>query len=222
MKIAFYISGRANRLCEIIKDQRFKKIFGMSQFVLNDSFSESENIHKLCEDNKVSWIFYDYKNASTSKTRKERNTELSDYILFNLKKYKVDYLFVFGHHLLSGELLKEYKYHIICFHPSLLPHYKGFSGIDQAVENKDFVIGNSAFFIDEGIDTGEVIIQSVMHISNFGSNKNYESLLHPIVDMFYYLIKILLEDRIKIEDGKIHIVNANYGKVHFWPELEGQ
>ena len=126
---------------------------------------------------------------------------------------------MFGHHLLSGELLKEYEHHIICFHPSLLPHYKGFSGIDQAIENKDFVIGNSAFLIDEGMDTGQVILQSVMHASNFEGD-NYEVLLHPIVDMFYYLVKVIKEDRLNIVEGKVYIADADYERVQYWPELE--
>ncbi len=219
MKIAFYISGRANRLCEIMRDPRFVQIREMLQFVLNDNSTDCEIIHQLCENSEIPWIFYDYKNYFADKTRKERNRSLSDFILSSLKNYSADYLFVFGHHLLSGELLKEYEHRIICFHPSLLPHYKGFSGIDQAIENKDFVIGNSAFFIDEGLDTGEIIIQSVMHTSNF-ENNNYEALLHPIVDMFYYLIKVLKEDRIRIVERKVRILSADYGRVYYWPELE--
>ena len=80
-------------------------------------------------------------NIEKEKSRAVRNEMLSNYILNTLIKYRIDYLFVFGHHLLSGELLNVYKNRIIVFHPSLLPHHKGFNGIDQAIDNGDFVIG---------------------------------------------------------------------------------
>lgn len=219
LNIAFYISGKATRLCEIIKDERFVELKSSLKFVLSDNLNESEEIYELCNINNIDWIYYDYKGLEESISRKEKNRSLSNNILDELKKYEIDYLFVFGHHLLSGELLKQYKDRIICFHPSLLPHFTGFGGIDQAVENGDFVIGNSAFLIDEGVDTGKVIIQSVMHISNFNNN-NYNRLLQPIVDMFYYIVRILLEDRLMVYEEKVVIENANYEKVKFFPSIE--
>lgn len=218
MKYAYYISGQANRLQEIIKDDRFGYTSSKLIFVLSDDLSNSRNIEGLCKEKGISWLYYDYTNTIPSKTRKERNERLSDYILEKMMAANVDYLFVFGHHLLGGKLLVEYKDRIIVFHPSLLPHHKGFNGIDQAIENGDFVIGNSAFIIDDGIDTGKVIIQSVSHRS-VKNGDDYEAALHPIVDMFYYLLKIIEEDRLVIGD-QVKIKNADYGKTYFYPVIE--
>jgi phosphoribosylglycinamide formyltransferase-1 len=150
--------------------------------------------------------------------KSEKNKKLSDYILLELKKRNIEYMFTFGHHLLSGELLNEYKNKIICFHPSILPSYTGFNAIDQAVRKKENLIGNSAFFIDEGVDTGKVIIQSVKHVDNF-KNNDYEAMLNPIVDMFYYIYKMLVEDRIYVDAERAYIRNADYNRVHYFPEI---
>jgi len=47
----------------------------------------------------------------------------------------------------------------ICFHPSLLPRYRGGSAINWALINGEAVTGISVFWTDAGIDTGPVLLQ---------------------------------------------------------------
>lgn len=219
MNIAFYISGKATRLCEIIEDERFCLIKEDLKLVFSDDMKEGENIRNLCVNNEIEWVYFNYKNLENSDSASRKNEMLSDELLCNLNKYKIDYLFVFGHHLLCGKLLEVYKDRIVGFHASLLPHYTGLCGIDQAVRGGSFIIGTSAFLIDAGVDTGNVLVEAAMHVSNFEGN-NYNAILHPLVDVCYYIIKVLKEDRLQIYKDKMIIKGADYGKVHFFPEIE--
>lgn len=47
----------------------------------------------------------------------------------------------------------------ICFHPSLLPKYRGRSAINWALINGEVKTGISLFWVDEGIDTGPLLLQ---------------------------------------------------------------
>jgi methionyl-tRNA formyltransferase len=47
----------------------------------------------------------------------------------------------------------------ICFHPSLLPKYRGRSAINWALINGETKTGISLFWVDEGIDTGPLLLQ---------------------------------------------------------------
>jgi methionyl-tRNA formyltransferase len=47
----------------------------------------------------------------------------------------------------------------ICFHPSLLPKYRGRSAINWALINGEATTGISLFWVDEGIDTGPLLLQ---------------------------------------------------------------
>jgi methionyl-tRNA formyltransferase len=47
----------------------------------------------------------------------------------------------------------------ICFHPSLLPKYRGRSAINWALINGEAKTGISLFWVDEGIDTGPLLLQ---------------------------------------------------------------
>ncbi|HYJ15704.1 MAG TPA: methionyl-tRNA formyltransferase [Candidatus Limnocylindria bacterium] len=47
----------------------------------------------------------------------------------------------------------------ICFHPSLLPKYRGASAINWALINGEAITGLSLFWVDKGIDTGPILLQ---------------------------------------------------------------
>jgi methionyl-tRNA formyltransferase len=47
----------------------------------------------------------------------------------------------------------------ICYHPSILPRYRGASAINWAVINGEAKSGLTIFWVDEGIDTGDILLQ---------------------------------------------------------------
>lgn len=53
----------------------------------------------------------------------------------------------------------------ICFHPSLLPKYRGASAINWALIKGEKVTGLSLFWVDPGIDTGPVLLQREVAVS---------------------------------------------------------
>ena len=52
----------------------------------------------------------------------------------------------------------------ICFHPSLLPRYRGASAINWAVINGESVTGLTLFWVDPGMDTGPILLQKEVEI----------------------------------------------------------
>lgn len=52
----------------------------------------------------------------------------------------------------------------ICYHPSLLPRYRGPSAINWAVINGETKTGLSIFWVDQGIDTGDLLLQKEAEI----------------------------------------------------------
>jgi methionyl-tRNA formyltransferase len=52
----------------------------------------------------------------------------------------------------------------ICFHPSLLPKYRGASAINWALIKGESVTGLSIFWVDKGIDTGPILLQKVVKV----------------------------------------------------------
>jgi methionyl-tRNA formyltransferase len=52
----------------------------------------------------------------------------------------------------------------ICYHPSILPKYRGASAINWAVINGETETGFTIFWVDEGIDTGDILLQKKVEI----------------------------------------------------------
>jgi methionyl-tRNA formyltransferase len=52
----------------------------------------------------------------------------------------------------------------ICYHPSILPKYRGSSAINWAVINGETKTGLTIFWVDAGIDTGDILLQKEVEV----------------------------------------------------------
>ena len=61
--------------------------------------------------------------------------------------------------IVSPKLIEAFPHRIINLHPSLLPKYKGLHAIEQAFESGDKVTGCTVHYVNEHLDSGEIILQ---------------------------------------------------------------
>ncbi len=88
------------------------------------------------------------------------------HILQELEALDPDYLLILGwSQLLKGPLLNLPKHGVIGTHPALLPKNRGRAALPWAILRGDTCGGSSLFFIDEGMDTGDIICQRKFEIS---------------------------------------------------------
>lgn len=196
MNYAFYVSGNAGRLRKLIDCK--SKVLNNTKLVISDSIKNLD-LAKTLKSYGIDFQYFDYKNE------KGINMKLSNFIFEGFNLYQIDYCFCFGDHILKGKLLDEYKNKIINFHPSILPMYPGRRAIDQAlVDNSTILLGNTAHFIDNGIDTGPVILQSVVPKSYF-IYKKYEGILDIQLQMLEKIYDLIEKKLIKVQNGKVAI-----------------
>ena len=212
MRIAFYVSGKANVLRQIIQKSPQDLLKNIA-FV----FSEDANtnyLEDLLKQNGIAYHFYEYK-----KFTGDKNLALSDKLLELLLENNVDYAFSTGGHILKGELLNKYKFRIVNLHPSILPQFRGVKAIDQALAENVSVLGNTAHFIDEGVDTGPIIAQNVMSRKVF-DKYGYRGVLDTQVELFWLVYKWLNENRVHVnDDGVVEIDGASYDEVMYFPKI---
>lgn len=82
--------------------------------------------------------------------------------------------------LLSPEFLARFDRRVINVHPALLPAFPGLRAVEQALEYGVQVFGVTVHFVDDGVDTGPVILQRALHIPDPGSADEVLERLHPI------------------------------------------
>jgi methionyl-tRNA formyltransferase len=66
--------------------------------------------------------------------------------------------------IVPGKVLEVPKLGSICYHPSILPKYRGASAINWAVINGETKSGLTIFWVDAGIDTGDMLLQKEVEI----------------------------------------------------------
>lgn len=181
---AIYCSGRANSLLNHCKEE-LKQHSHSIKFVVYDG-DYQEVYEELCSLGLTVYQFN--KNSPNRDVSLKFSLDLSNYILVQCQKYSIDYLICLGSAILKGDLLTYYKNRIINIHPSLLPSFKGLRAIDQALETNVKVLGMTAHFIDEGVDTGPIIMQGIIYRHHYKDYDSVLKLLHPILNKLFYFI----------------------------------
>jgi phosphoribosylglycinamide formyltransferase-1 len=66
--------------------------------------------------------------------------------------------------ILSGEFVRRYRHRILNVHPALLPAFPGLHAQRHALEHGVKVAGATVHFIDEGVDTGPIVLQAAVPV----------------------------------------------------------
>ena len=84
-----------------------------------------------------------------------------------LRKINADLFIVVAFRMLPEEIWKMPPQGTINLHASLLPHYRGAAPINHAIINGETTTGVTTFFINENIDTGNILLQEEVQIFPF-------------------------------------------------------
>ena len=113
--------------------------------------------------------------TSDDRTREEFDQN----VLKTLKEKEIEIVVLAGFmRLLTPEFIAEYQNKILNIHPSLLPLFPGAHAHRDAITNRAKISGCTAHFVDEGMDTGPIIMQRSVKVEE---NETVESLSEKIL-----------------------------------------
>jgi len=108
--------------------------------------------------------------------------------------------------ILSPEFVKKYKNKIINIHPALLPSFSGLDAQKQAVEYGSKYSGCTVHFVDSGVDTGPIILQKIVKISDDDTEKTLaKRILEKEHQAYPEAVMLFAENKIKISGRKTKI-----------------
>ena len=124
-------------------------------------------------------------------------TDLSNDIFINqIKKLEIDLMFVVAFKKLPKILFEIPTLGTINLHASLLPKYRGAAPINWAIINGEKETGLTTFFINEKIDTGDIILQSKITIKNdWHADDLHDILMQHSYEIIKNTIQIVLENK---------------------------
>lgn len=112
--------------------------------------------------------------------------EYEQHILEYLKQQNIDFLVLAGYmRLLGPTLLEPYHGKIINLHPSLLPAFPGKDAIGQALAYGVKVTGVTVHFVDEGMDTGPIIVQESIKVALDDTYETLSQKIHQLEHLLY-------------------------------------
>ncbi|HSD77109.1 MAG TPA: phosphoribosylglycinamide formyltransferase [Solirubrobacteraceae bacterium] len=82
--------------------------------------------------------------------------------------------------LLDAAFIARFRDRIINVHPSLLPAFPGVRAMDQALDYGVKVFGVTVHFVDEGVDTGPVILQAAIDLPDATTRDAVHAALRPL------------------------------------------
>lgn len=140
----------------------------------------------------------------------ESRAEFNKAFLEKLDSYEVDLVVLAGFLVvIPPEMIAKYRNRIINVHPSLIPSFcgTGFYGLkvhEGALERGVKVTGATVHFVDEGTDTGPIILQKAVYIEN---GDTAEVLQRRVMEQAEWVIlpkaiDYIANDKVKIVDGK--------------------
>jgi phosphoribosylglycinamide formyltransferase 1 len=140
------------------------------------------------------------------RTREDFDTEL----IRILKDNEIDLVVLAGFmRILTPLFLKAFPYKIINIHPALLPSFPGIHGQKNAFEYGVKFSGCTVHFIDEGVDTGPIIIQSVVPVYQHDTEEILAArILKEEHRIYPQAIQFFAEGKIKITGRKVQIKDA--------------
>ena len=202
--IAVFVSGSGSNLQNLIDACSKGEINGKIVLVI----SSREDAYAL-ERAKA----HNIKSAVFSKDNYQTLELMYADIIELLKKESIDLILLAGYMLILTEnIISKYRNKIINVHPSLIPAFcgKGYYGLkvhEAVIKNGAKITGATVHFVDEGADTGPIIMQGTLNVNPDDTPLTLQKRVLEIEHKIYKkAVKLFCEDKLEI-NGRIVTIN---------------
>ena len=126
-------------------------------------------------------------------------------LLEELAKHQVEVVCLAGYmRLLSASFIRAYPLRILNIHPSLLPAFPGLDAQHQALEHGVKYSGCTVHFVDEGLDSGPIILQSVVPVADNDSEDTLSArILKEEHRIYSEALSLVLSGKFRIEGRRV-------------------
>lgn len=207
LKIAVLVSGGGTNLQAIIDHFERKKI---SNAEISVVISNNANAYALTRAQN-----YQIPAVSISPKSFEDRAQFHEKMLQTLEEYSIDLIVLAGFLVvLPKSIINAYENRIINVHPSLIPAFcgTGYYGlkVHEGVLNRGVKItGATVHFVDEGTDTGPIILQKPVEVKNDDTKETLQKRVMEEAEwvLLPKAIELIADNRIQVENGKVSIID---------------
>ncbi|XP_065358173.1 trifunctional purine biosynthetic protein adenosine-3 [Calliphora vicina] len=171
-RVAVLISGSGTNLQALINASKDSSQYLNSDIVLVISNKANVKGVERAQNAGIPTVVINHKDF---KSREDFDAEMSKHLL----QAKVDVVCLAGFmRVLSEPFVKQWKGKLLNIHPSLLPKHPGLHVQKKALEAGDKESGCTVHFVDEGVDTGAIVVQSAVPILAGDTEESLSQRIH--------------------------------------------
>lgn len=197
-RIAVLASGKGSNLEAILEAVGRGEIAGEVVLVISDQ--ETAMALERARRHGVEALFL---NPRDYKNRQEYDQAVVD----RLKTARTDLVVLAGFmRLLSPLFVRSFPMRIMNIHPALLPAFPGLDGVEQAFDYGVKVTGCTVHFVDEGLDSGPVILQEAVPVIQQETIETLQQRIHASEHRLYpRAVELFCRDKLKVEGRRCMI-----------------
>ena len=139
--------------------------------------------------------------------RAGRDAAIADW----LEGIGVDLVVLAGYmELLSPSFVQRFRDRIVNVHPALLPSFAGLDPIGQALEHGVGVTGVTVHFVDEGVDSGPIILQRAIEVPYTRDRSKLEEEIHRVEhELLPEAIRMIAAGAVSIDADNPRLVHVD-------------
>lgn len=199
MRIGILASGRGSNFQALIDASERGELPNADLVLLVVNNKEAKAIERA-EKHGIDWTFISHVN-------KDRVVFDSE-VMAKLNEYNVEGVILAGFmRILSNDFVAHFKNRILNIHPSLLPLFPGAHAHRDALDAKVTKSGCTVHFVDDGVDTGPIILQKEVDVKPDDTEDSLSSrILVQEHIAFPEALHLFSSNRLKVTDNTVEIL----------------
>jgi phosphoribosylglycinamide formyltransferase-1 len=112
--------------------------------------------------------------------------------------------------LLSPEFVRRFRNRIVNVHPALLPSFPGLDAVGQALAHGVHVTGVTVHLVDEGVDSGPIVLQRAIEVPYTRDRAELEQEIHRVEhELLPEAIQLIASGRVSIDPENPRLVQVD-------------
>jgi phosphoribosylglycinamide formyltransferase 1 len=113
--------------------------------------------------------------------------------------------------IVGKPLINAFRNRIMNVHPALLPSFPGLHGQKQALDYGVKISGCTVHFVDEGMDTGPIIIQAAVPVYDHDTEETLSERILKLEHIIYpEAIRLFSEGRLSVDGRIVEIADGTF------------
>jgi phosphoribosylglycinamide formyltransferase 1 len=133
-----------------------------------------------------------------------------------LEQREVELVVLAGYmELLSSDFVRRFRNRIINVHPALLPSFPGLDAVGQALAHGVRVTGVTVHLVDEGVDSGPIVLQRPIEVPYTRDRAQLEKEIHRVEhELLPEAIRLIAAGGVRIDPKNPRLVHVDVDTRH--------